>query len=321
MKIGLFDPGIEDNHGTSSSNLGDLIIQAAVDRELKRTFGDAEIFRITTQAPVPRDYFPRMKECEHLLVGGTNLLSSFMREYKQWQITWQDAWRIRRAILLGIGWWQYQPPPDRYTRFVLRGALSWGGLHSVRDEYTRRMLITAGIKNVINTGCPTMWPFLEFDQSTVPVAKAPEVLLMLTDYYRAPEADKALVELLLASYGKVYFWPQGRKDLEYMNELNYPVVRLEHTMDSLNEFLRTGPVVDYVGTRLHGGVHCTLSRKRSLVLEIDNRAAEMGRDTGLAVVKRTDIEAIRKWIDEPRPCNIRMNADAIQKWRSQFTRQ
>ena len=318
MKIGLFDPGIEDNSGTYSTNLGDLIIQEAVDRELNRVFGGAEIFRVTTQAPVPPEYFPRLRECRHLLVGGTNLLSSFMREYKQWQITWQDAWRIRRAILLGIGWWQYQDRPDKLTWFTLLGALSWQGVHSVRDEYTLKKLQSLGFRNVLNTGCPTMWPFLEFDQASIPNRKADNALVMLTDYNRNHELDTRLVKLLQAYYQNVYFWPQGRSDLEYMNELNLPVHRLEHTIGSLKDFLGSGISVDYIGTRLHGGVHCILSGKRALVLEVDNRATEVSRDTGLPTAKRGDFDAMQRWITTPGGPDIRMPRAEIEKWRAQF---
>lgn len=318
MKIGLFDPGIEDNLGTKSSNLGDLIIQAAIDRELKLAFDDTEIFRISTQSPIPPAYFPQMHECRHLIVGGTNLLTSFMRDYKQWQITWSDAWRIRRAVLLGIGWWQYQKRPDWHTWFTLLGALSWRGIHSVRDEYSCEKLRALGFQNVLNTGCPTMWPFLEFDQESIPRTKSDNVLLMLTDYYRNYELDTKVVNLMLANYQNVYFWPQGRKDLEYLDELNLPVRRLEHTLDSLDDFLCSGIAVDYIGTRLHGGIRCLLAGKRALVLEVDNRAAEVGRDTGLPTAKREDFDAISRWIQGPGSLDIRMNRAAIEKWRAQF---
>lgn len=320
VKIGLFDPGIENNEGSSSTNLGDLIIQGAVQRELNRIFSKAEITRISTQVPIPEEKYPELRKCRHLIVGGTNLLSSFMGKYKQWKITAKDAWRIRRARLMGVGWWQYQDAPDRPTWFTLMGALSWRGLHSTRDEYTRQKLLAMGLRNVVNTGCPTMWPFLEFDQSSVPTTKAEDALLMLTDYRskRSVEPDSALVRVVLENYRNVYFWPQGRRDLDYMDKLGFPVIRLEHSMASLNEFLRTGPRVDYIGTRLHGGVHCLLAGKRSLIMEVDNRSAEISRDTGLPTAKPDDMEAVRRWIQGPTPLNIRMNGEAINRWRAQF---
>ncbi len=71
---------------------------------------------------------------------------------------------------------------------------------------------------------------------------------------------------------------------------------LEHTFDSLKKFLASGTPVDYIGTRLHGGVFCLLRGKRSLIVEVDNRATEIARDTGLPTVKRVDLETLRRWI-------------------------
>jgi hypothetical protein len=318
--ICLFDPGIEDPSGSPSSNLGDLIIQGAVERELRRVFGPVELDRISTHAPVPAGRLASLGNYRHLIIGGTNLLSSFMREYKQWEIGFHEARWIRRALMLGVGWWQYQKNPDWYTRCVLLAALSWRGWHSVRDEYTRKKLQTLGLFNVLNTGCPTMWPFLEFDQGSVPGTRSRQALVMLTDYYRNPDLDVRLVKLALARYDVVHFWPQGRKDLEYLDELGLPLRRLDHTMDSLNRFLREGPPVDYLGTRLHGGVHCLLARRRSLIVAVDNRASEMARDTGLPVVQRDDFDGMQRWIDGPSSLNIRLNAAAIERWRGQFRR-
>ncbi|MEJ0000264.1 MAG: polysaccharide pyruvyl transferase family protein [Verrucomicrobiota bacterium] len=92
---------------------------------------------------------------------------------------------------MGVGWWQYQDPPDWRSWFLWMAALSWRHLHSVRDEYTRSKLAAMGLRNVINTGCPTMWPFLDFDQSTIPVTKAENALLMLTDYFLAARGRRS----------------------------------------------------------------------------------------------------------------------------------
>jgi len=298
--------------------LGDLIIQAAVNRELKNLFGPVEPLRISTQARMTPELRRRLRECDHLFVGGTNLLSAHMRRYRQWQISWLDAWRIRRAVLLGVGWWQYQDQPDLYTRFVLCGALSNSFFHSVRDSYTEKKLKAIGFERVINTGCPTMWPLADFDWARVPASRSPNVLVMLTDYLRNPELDAKLLTLLATTYEKVYFWPQGRNDLDYFTSLSVPIEPLAHSMTALNEFLNSDLRFDYIGTRLHGGVKCLLAGRRPLVLEIDNRAKEIALDTGFPTVARDDFEGIRRWIAGPTSLNIRTNSQAIAQWRSQF---
>jgi hypothetical protein len=66
-------------------------------------------------------------------------------------------------------------------------------------------------------------------------------------------------------------------------------------------------------------VHCLLAGKRSLIMEVDNRSAEISRDTGLPTAKPEDMEAVRRWIQGPTPLRIQMNGEAINRWRAQFT--
>lgn len=316
--LGLFDPGIENNEGGPSANLGDLIIQRVVERELGRLFKGADLLRISTHVPLASAHVRRLRTCRQLFVGGTNLLSSKMRDYKQWQISWRDAWNIRRAILFGVGWWQYQETPDWYTRFVLRGALSSRALHSVRDEYTRQKLSAIGIHNVVNTGCPTMWPLADRNSGSMPSTKSEVALVMLTDYSPNPESDSRLLKLVTTSYKKVFFWPQGRKDIQYVSTLNTPMEILPHSLAALDKFLAAGIQFDYIGTRLHGGIQCLLGGHRGLVLEVDNRAREIARDSGLPTAERGDFEFIKRWIAGPTVTPIKLNTAGIELWRNQF---
>jgi hypothetical protein len=75
---------------------------------------------------------------------------------------------------------------------------------------------------------------------------------------------------------------------------------------------------DYVGTRLHGGIFALQHGVRSLIVAVDNRAAEISRDTGLHVITRDDIEGLRRWIAESPPIALRMPQDGITQWKSQF---
>ena len=319
VKVCLFDPSIRDNAGADSPNLGDLVIRGAIERELQQVIGPSDAMRVSTKVPLPRGFFRRFRGCDLAFYAGTNMLCSYWRRHREWKIKILDAWRLRRRVrLLGVGWWQYQDEPDRYTRMLLRCALARDGLHAARDEYTRQRLARIGFANVVNTGCPTMWPFVNFDAASVPCAKSDTLLLMLTDYSRKPDLDRPLLELAQAQYRHLVFWPQGRKDLVYFQQFNIPAQVLDYSFDALNGFLRDGPACDYVGTRLHGGVHCLLSRRRSLIIEVDNRATEIARDTGLPTTRRDDFEFIRRWMVGPTTLNIRMNAAAIDQWRGQF---
>jgi hypothetical protein len=142
--------------------------------------------------------------------------------YSQWKITLNDAIRIQKAILLGVGWWQYQPAPNTYTQKLLMAALSGKAIHSVRDSYTLTKLRQAGICNALNTACPTMWPLATFRTEDIPRTKSENVLVMLTDYNQVIELDKKLFELLSHSYEKVFVWPQGSQDRDYIMLMGFP---------------------------------------------------------------------------------------------------
>lgn len=318
MKICLFDPSIENNDYSPSSNLGDLIIQEAVNRELLSIFNKCDIKRISTQTYLKQEQIRTFHNCSLIFVGGTNLLSSKMNEYRQWKISLFNSFRISNAILLGVGWWQYQENPNLYTKTILRCALSNKILHSVRDNYTKLKLESIGIKNVLNTGCPTMWLLAELKPYEIPSSKAENVLLMLTDYYQDIDLDKKLIEVLVRQYKTVFAWPQGRNDIEYIRNFNLPVVILEHSLESLDNFIKSGIQFDYIGTRLHGGIRCLLARKRSLILEVDNRAKEIAIDTGITKAQRDNFDYIKQWIEKPLITKINLDINLINKWKSQF---
>jgi polysaccharide pyruvyl transferase WcaK-like protein len=316
--ITILDPGIENSNRDPSSNLGDLIIQESVQREICGLFEGMKILNLSTHSCIEPEGFKAIRDSLFVFVGGTNLLSSNMRQYRQWKISFVDAFRVRKAILFGVGWWQYQERPDLYTEILLRSALSNQLLHSVRDSYTQENLKHAGIQNVINTGCPTMWPLANIKPEDFPQNQAESALLMLTDYNKKSELDKQLIELLLSKYETVYFWPQGRGDLQYIVDLDLPVKMLEHSLKSLQDFLKSNINFDYIGTRLHGGIYCLRAGRRALILEIDNRAKEIARDTHLPTVKRDDFRYINQWIEYGRIPRIKVNTDSINHWRKQF---
>jgi Polysaccharide pyruvyl transferase len=322
MKICLFDPGIENHTGSPSANLGDLIIQEAVVREIKSLFNDCELIHIATHSFPTQKHIALARKSDFIFVGGTNLLGSDMNRYKQWKLSLLQKFLIGRAILLGVGWQQYQVKPNFYTRVSLKTVLANRFTHSVRDSYTKEKLESAGIQNAINTGCPTMWPLVHLRQEEIASQKTDSVLVMLTDYRKDAKLDGKLLELVAAKYEKVFVWPQGREDLSYITDLvsslRLSVTTLEHSFESFTNFLNSGIPFDYIGTRLHGGIKCLLAKKRSLILEVDNRAKEIAKDTNLPTSDRSDLQKIIQWIEQPSRFEIKINSDSINEWKSQF---
>lgn len=329
MKICILDPGLWDNNGTLSMNLGDIIIQRAVSQELENIFGECEFTRISSHIRMKEEQFRLMEDSDMIIVGGSNLLGNGIltrREllrfkvsfWRQWALTIQDARRIRNAILIGAGWWHYEKFIGPVTRMILIAALSDNAIHSVRDEYTKKKLNSIGIKNVVNTGCLTMWSLANIDPAAIPTEKSENALVMLTDTQPIPEHDAELLRILAEKYKRVFCWPQGSGDKDYVTSLGIPVIMLDHSTQAIEDFIRWEKDWDYVGSRLHGGLLCLQAKRRTLILRIDNRATEIAKDTGLFTVDRTDLASISRWIDGPTRTKININREAIDLWKSQF---
>ena len=322
----LWSPGIADHQGHLASNLGDQIIERAILEQLHLIFGDSvAIQKVSTHlrfGPAERRLVDR---ADLVIVGGSNLLSSYMDGYFQWDLTLANALRVRRAVLMGCGWWRDQGRANRYTRLLLTSALSWRFYHSVRDSQAHAQLAAINLKpfqllRSLNTGCPTMWSFLDRDRVTERTTKGEVALAMLTDYDRDPDADRALLTLLRSKYSTVAFWPQGRDDRDYARDLGFDGIMLERSLDALDRFLADYRSVDYVGTRLHGGIRCLKAGARCLILSIDNRARTISHDTGLPTAVRGDQGALMRWIEGSPVPNLLLPEQAINTWRRQFHR-
>lgn len=313
MTIALLNPSI------ASENTGDTIIIDAVMLELGDLFKDEHFVNIPTQDRIGAFSKAVAARANHRLVGGTNLLSSHMLKFKQWKINFLDTLQLNDVTLMGVGWWQYQGKPDIYTAAVLRRVLSGEALHSVRDEYTKQKLQSIGIDNVINTGCPTMWRLTPQHCAQIPTGKADSVVLTLTDYKASPSVDRKLIEVLKSFYKKVYFWPQGSGDLRYINELGVEGMEIiPATLTAYNSLLDGDGTIDFVGTRLHGGVRALQKFRRSLILAVDNRSIEISKDTGLPVIGREAYDKLEQWILGVEPTSINMDLTAIQQWKQQY---
>jgi hypothetical protein len=148
--------------------------------------------------------------------------------------------------------------------------------------------------------------------------KADAVVTSLTSYRPDPDADRLILNLLRDRYSNVMFWTQQAADLPYLRALgDYDFEILAPNVRAYSDRL-AGQRVDYVGSRLHGGIRALQNKRRSLVISVDNRATEIGRDTGLPVLERSNLDAIRHWIDAPSPTKIGLPTAAIAKWKAQF---
>jgi len=312
--ISVFDTEVCDN------NLGNAIIMDGVWRHLRGLFPDAFFMRLPYLDSIGREAQTYLRQSHHVFFGGTNALSSDMDTYRQWGVDRCNMDAVRDVVLMGVGWWQYQPPPTPATADLLRRTLSTHWLHAVRDSHTADMLRGIGIDNVLVTGCPSLWSFTDEDAALIPTAPADLCVTTLTSY--APDAarDRILMETLISRYRQVLLWVQGSDDLAYARSLGLAgrVGIIRPSLADYDAVLTSEEPLDYVGLRLHAGIRALCRRRRGLIIGIDNRAVEMGRDLGLPVLERSRIDRLPEWLDHAPPCRIRVPQGAIDRWKAQF---
>jgi polysaccharide pyruvyl transferase WcaK-like protein len=302
----------------ASTNLGDQIIMDAVRRQVADMLPDAFAYSVASHDYMGAKSRGLLRRSDIVLAGGTNLLSSRMWFRPLWKLTPLDAWRHLDVTLMGVGWYQFQSKPDSYTRFLLNGVLDPKALHSVRDGYSKTMLERAGVGNVVNTGCPTLWELTPDRTSAIPAHKAHQVVTTLNTYIKNPELDKRLLTTLHTHYEKVYFWVQTQTDYDYARQLDADLVYLQPSLRALDELFASSESLDYVGNRLHAGIRALQKGRRSIIVEIDNRAREMGGDFALPTVARDDFAKLERLIRDPFGVQLRLPLEAIARWKSQF---
>ena len=310
--FGIINPSI------GTSNLGDLIILDAVIAELRKHYPNDLFTNFPSQLNTNLDAKRLMSEKDYLFVSGTNLLSSNMDSRDQWKLDPGHKRSLQnKVILCGVGWWQYQEAPNRYTENLYKSILTTDSLHSVRDSYTMEMLKKIGIENVVNTTCPTLWSLSTDHCMEIPTEKSKNVVTTLTFYKANPDLDHRMLEILNEKYEKIYLWVQGLADVEYLNKIypnNDKIELIPPTIEAYNKVLEL-PSVEYVGTRLHAGVRALQNKLRTLIIAVDNRAIEIGKDTNLNVIERENVNEMFNFIDNAYKTDIRLPVEAINSWR------
>ena len=253
-----------------------------------------------------------------MILGGTNALHSRQLLNRQWPLTPRQINSLKhKTVFLGVGWWQYQRPPTRATRRLLRLLSHPDVPHALRDGYTAERVATMGVPSLM-TGCPTMWN-LHGVSTTLSPGPNTAVVTTLTDYHFDYEVDGAWLRCLRQAYDTILVVGMGPGD--------EPAFRKLPRLDGVQwaGYGREGldrarsNTVDYVGTRLHAGVYWLQQGGNSLVVAVDNRATEMGRDTGLPVVAREDLTALAGAITTPRKHEILLPERDIASWRDAWT--
>ncbi|MFD1771627.1 polysaccharide pyruvyl transferase family protein [Sphingobacterium suaedae] len=310
--------GILDT-SVGSKNLGDFIIMEAINTELHRLFGNKAYFTtFPTHLRITQEDRMLLLEKELLFVCGTNLLNSRMDEHLQWHVGREDwNYYYKRCVLVGTGWGKYDVRPTTGTAEMLRHMLSDKVLHSVRDEYSKDMLNSIGISNVVNTCCPTTW---NIRGREIDVTKKGIAVTTVTDYHQDTDKDSQMINILLANYEQVHIWIQSIEDIAYIEKMHITekgkLIFIPPSLEAYRDFLDTNAHrVDYIGTRLHAGIYAMQRNIRTLIIGIDNRASEIAKDIGMDMVKREKVEDIQQFINSPKTSLLKLPFDTIAKWR------
>ena len=318
-RVVLFEPCI------SSLNLGDYIIVESVKRELEFLLNDSFVVEQPTQTPLMHFYqkndgrLKLARNVDYKFVCGSNLIWQNMFTLNpQWNYNLFNCNNQLGSILVAVGSSTTKDKLNLYTRGLYAKVLNKNYIHSVRDEATKRRLESIGLK-CINTGCVTTWCLNEKHCQKIPKDKASKVVFTLTDYSKDEIKDKKIVEILLKNYKEVYYWPQGIGDYEYIEKIGYldRVKIVPANLESMRTLLKMGDI-DYVGTRLHGGIFAMQNFVRSIILIIDNRAREMREHYNLPTIERENIDELEHLINSSWDTNINININAIKKWKNQF---
>ena len=280
----------------------------------------ANMEKVTTHDHPAKKAVRWMKDSDVVIVAGSNLLCADMN-HSQWKLP-ADYSALSQLCLMGCGWSAYGEGND-FSNAFYRTVLNNGWIHSVRDRYTQLRLKAAGVKDVLYTGCPTMWNLTEEHCRKISGKKSRVVVTALTSYQADYDNDSYQMNLLFEHYDKVYFWPQGTEDERYLRHIlteseKKRIIILKRDPETLNTVLKNEQA-DYIGNRLHAGIFALNAYCRSKIIGIDNRALEISKDTGLPVIPRETVkEQLEAWIYDDEPVRIQMPWDNIKRWKQQF---
>lgn len=307
------------NTAMGSDNLGDEIIMYYYSKAMEGIISPKNLYNVATHKKISDADVERLLNCKYAVIIGTNILSPQMELYSGWRFD-NRLIRMRNVVLVGVGWWGYKKP-SIYSKYVYRNILSKNIIHSVRDEQTYRILKSIGIDNVVNTDCLTM---IGLDKSceNIPEGKAESVLFTLTGILNRVDNDKNLIRVLRKNYKKLYYFPQGNTDLEYLKSITNvdDITMIDESFAAYTDFLKdTSRNFDYIGTRLHGGIHAMQNGRRSIIIAVDNRAIEIAHDTGIPVILESEVgEKLEPMINSRWKTEVKLNTEAIETWRNSF---
>jgi hypothetical protein len=278
----------------------------------------------TTPFSVWQSYFwwkaKWVENAEYKFIGGSNLFATNLRyPTNDLNINLLNCKPLKNSVFCGVGNSTLDKKTNWYTQKIYKRILSQEFIHSLRDEASREMLESYGFEG-INTGCPSLWDITPELCKEIPNEKSDSVVFTLTGAgQRDPMRDQEMLSVLKKNYKQRFFWVQTIWDTDYLQTLNDidDIVVIPPALESFSKFLVENDV-DYVGTRLHGGIFAIRHKKRSIIITLDNRARNINRDNNINTLERENISELQSYIKSSFKTDIRVDFEAIAKWKSQF---
>lgn len=222
--------------------------------------------------------------------------------------------------MYGVGLTFYdRKPVDTYTKYIYNYILRKDIAHSVRDEDSKNFIEKLGYK-AVNTGCPTLWSLNDEHCCNIAKNKSNKVVITLSGQkkYQNPEKDIAFLKIISKNYKTVFFWVQTLNDKEYYESLQVNLnVEYIYSLYHYQQLLNSGDI-DYIGTRLHGGIFALQNKVRTIILAIDNRARSFKKLNNIVSIDRNNIEELDEMINSKFSTNIYIPENEIKLWLSQF---
>lgn len=280
MHIHLLDTSI------ATDNIGDEIIVKAIKEILTEKFPTAYFTNSSSHDGMGKFGRQLAGDADLVFLLGTNALSPSYQGVKNglWPLQRKDLQALAgKVVLFGVGAGRYFSRVSYRQSKLLSKILSRSYIHSVRDGTALSIIESLGL-SVLNTGCPTLWGLTT--RQVFEPRKINTVCFSLTHYRKSAE-DRCFVESLFRRYDSLFFWPQQIKDIEYLQRLGAleDVQILSPNLASYEGFLQTTDC-DVLGSRLHGGIHALKYGRRAVIIAVDNRARDIGRETCLPVIER-----------------------------------
>lgn len=133
------------------------------------------------------------------------------------------------------------------------------------------------------------------------------------------QRDQMLVDTLKREYDHVSFWIQGDKDEAYFQALsNTENIEIIPPHKSAYEAVLLRDNIEYVGTRLHGGIYALKHKKRAIIISIDERAKGISADTGLITIEKDALDELPSLINSEFETRLNIPFNEIARWKAQF---